>query len=72
VGDPGLCSWFAFRWHDTSIERVVVSSMPVGEHEELSPSTELGQAVEGVELGATVQYDSPRGLVEVVVEEIQN
>jgi very-short-patch-repair endonuclease/transcription elongation GreA/GreB family factor/DNA polymerase III delta prime subunit len=56
----------------TSIERVVVSSMPVAEHEELSPFTELGQAVEGVELGAKVQYESPRGLVEVVVEEIQN
>jgi very-short-patch-repair endonuclease/transcription elongation GreA/GreB family factor len=56
----------------TAIERVVVSSMPDGEHGELSPLTELGQAVEGVELGVTVQYESPRGLASVVVEEIQD
>ena len=56
----------------TAPERVIVGSMPVSEHEELSPFTALGQAVEGVELGAQVQYESPRGLVVVVIEEIQD
>lgn len=56
----------------TSIERFIVSSMPIGEEEEVSPFTDLGQAVEGVELGAKVRYESPRGPVEVVVEEIQD
>ncbi|WP_329484222.1 AAA domain-containing protein [Kribbella sp. NBC_01484] len=73
---PGCITWLQYPGED-DVDRLFVTIMPhadgvPADTSPVSPLTDLAQAIEGAQPGDTVHFNTPRGIQQAVVVEVQD